>query len=95
MHARYVFIVTILLTIAGTGMTAGHGQSSNNTIHQPTAPAAQQACDYVSLYNKTIDSVVAVQRGGGEGSGFVYRTFESNNTRALSSLAPPRQAFGC
>jgi len=41
----------------------------------------QQAnCNYASLYDQTIDSVVGVGTAAGQGSGFVYQAFENNAT---------------
>jgi S1-C subfamily serine protease len=48
---------------AGVGQQGGPGQAGSSG-----------SCDYTSVYDRTIDSVVAVQANGGLGSGFVYRT---------------------
>lgn len=44
-----------------------------------TAANGSDACDYDSLYEQTIDSVVAVRTDSGQGSGFVYRTDEDDS----------------
>ena len=43
-------------------------------------PAQTATCDYASLYNRTIDSVVGVRTNAGQGSGFVYQVSETNGT---------------
>jgi len=51
---------------------------------QSDEPAAQQRaggyCNYTALFDRTIDSVVSVQRVTGQGSGFVYQTEGNGST---------------
>lgn len=47
----------------------------------PEQTSPQRAtCYYASLYDRTIDSVVAVRANGGLGSGFVYQAATGNDT---------------
>lgn len=56
-----------------------------------SVPAAQQqassACNYSELYDESIDSVVSVRRGGGQGSGFVYQVGQNNSTSYIVTNA--------
>jgi S1-C subfamily serine protease len=64
---------TTATTADGTTVTAGPGASG--AAAQGSTGAG--VCDYQSLYDETIDSVVAVRTATGQGSGFVYRTNDS------------------
>lgn len=65
--------VLLVVVVASTGAVSA-------TATERPAATQQASCDYVSLYNETIDSVVSVQSPIGEGSGFVYRASDSNNS---------------
>ena len=90
MRSEYFVVgVVVLLVTAGFGVV---GTAS------PLSPAAEDTtrtnstlqstdCNYVALYNQTIDSVVGVATTSGQGSGFVYQTFESNNTSYIVTNA--------
>lgn len=89
-----VVAVVALVVLAGCAGLFGSSTSAatdngNRTqlTEDPNAPqrstrnvAARGTCNYVSLYNKTIDSVVAVRTNGGLGSGFVYKTMAGNDS---------------
>lgn len=73
-----VLLVTVL-AIPASVATADR----QHVTPPPTQQIAGQAgptCDYAGLFDETIGSVVLVSRSGGEGSGFVYETFEGNAT---------------
>ncbi len=81
-----VVVAVVLVTVGGfvapaLGATAGPVGGTGGGSTGATAQVAQQqasgACNYTQLYDRTIDSVVSVQRGGGQGSGFVYGANES------------------
>lgn len=82
METRSGFLVTVvtvsLLAVGGFVTPAVAAPSTSG------APAAQQqgagACNYTQLYDDSIGSIVAVQRSGGQGSGFVYDTSQNNST---------------
>lgn len=87
-----VAVVALLFLSGCAGLfgTNAPATTENGTNTQPTgdtnapqqstqAVAAQGAsCNYASLYNRTIGSVVTVRANGGLGSGFVYETAEGN-----------------
>lgn len=90
-----IVAVVALLFLSGCsgpfGGTTTPAATENGTGTEPTgdANAPQQStqelaqgasCNYVSLYNQTIDSVVAIKANGGLGSGFVYKTVEGNDS---------------
>ena len=100
--SRFVVAVVLLLVTAGTGVTGAvtPAASSGSTAalgatHEPggtaavgtNGPAQTAACNYVSLYDQTIDSVVGIGTNVGQGSGFVYRTFQGNGTSYIVTNA--------
>ncbi|GAB3679970.1 trypsin-like peptidase domain-containing protein [Salinarchaeum chitinilyticum] len=48
---------------------------------------ADGACNYTELYDETIDAVVTVQRGGGQGSGFVTQIGANDSTQYVVTNA--------
>jgi S1-C subfamily serine protease len=72
----------VLLLSVGSGAAGAAAPSTATTADVAQAGSAQQAgsCDYVSLYDRTIDSVVGVRTDAGAGSGFVYRAVANNAT---------------
>ena len=95
MRGNYLVLGVVLLVVAaGVGVVATASplapDDANTAKTDSTAQTAgtaqtdgtvqQAGCDYVSLYNQTIDSVVGVATTSGQGSGFVYQTFENNAT---------------
>ncbi|WP_458208206.1 S1C family serine protease [Haladaptatus sp. NG-SE-30] len=72
------FVVVVVMLVPGAGISSGI------VWEDGVAHAQEQTCDYTSLYDRTIDSVVAVRvetpRGVGQGSGFVYDADGSNDS---------------
>ncbi|MFD1587545.1 S1C family serine protease [Halorientalis brevis] len=64
-----LLVVVVASTGVGTGVATGR-----------QATPQQAGCDYVSLYDETIDSVVSIQTPIGQGSGFVYRKGDVNDS---------------
>jgi len=58
---------------------SGDGPNAGDDLGRPSA------CDYAALYNETAGSVVAVQTGSGQGSGFVYRAFDNETGYAVTN----------
>lgn len=93
-HHLLVCACTLLLAVAPAVATATvappqQPASQQGPAHQsvPQQPAPQQTtsqespvCDYASLYDQTIESVVAVRTDAGLGSGFVYDVGADNAT---------------
>lgn len=52
---------------------------------EPATSQALQHCNYAQLYNETIDSVVLVQIGGGQGSGFVYDVADDGSAYVVTN----------
>ncbi|EFW93882.1 serine proteinase [Haladaptatus paucihalophilus DX253] len=77
-----VSVAAVLLVTASWGVVPSWGTvASNGTVRaQGTQGAEQSTCDFSSLYDRSIDSVVSVgvetPRSEGEGSGFVYELTE-------------------
>jgi len=63
---------------SGTG-TNESVTTADETANGTTGGQSPGDCNYADLYDRTIDSVVSVQTGGGIGSGFVYQT-DDNGT---------------
>jgi len=72
-----VGIATVVLLVASAAgvLSVGGFQSG-----APTSQAQPAACDYESLYDETVESVVLVDRGAGQGTGFVMNRSRSNDT---------------
>lgn len=85
MRSAYVLVITVLVVIAGAGITPIQGQTASETGNQPTASPSQSGCNYTALYNDTIDSTVSVQRAGGQGSGFVYNVSENGTSYIVTN----------
>lgn len=93
---QFVVGLVLLLLTVGTGATgavvpsaphvspaaheAGHSTPAGVLASGTNGPAQTSTCDYASLYDGTIDSVVGIRTDVGQGSGFVYRTFQGNGT---------------
>ena len=90
-----VVAVVALVLLSGCSALSGNTTSTttdngNGTEPTGTVTATQQStqgsatqgtsCNYASLYNQTIDSVVAVKTNSGLGSGFVYETMSENSS---------------
>ncbi len=70
---RRIFGVILLVVVASTSLGTGTATGQQITPQQA-------GCDYVSLYDETIDSVVSIQTPIGQGSGFVYRASDENDS---------------
>lgn len=89
-----IAVVALLLLSGCSGLfgTPTPAATDNGTGTRPTddANAPQQStqeltargasCNYDSLYDRTVGSVVAVRTNGGLGSGFVYETIAGNDS---------------
>ena len=92
-RANYVVIgITMLVLTAGVGVTGVAASPSPSGESVPGESAAQSdrlrqnaTCDYTSLYNETIDSVVAVRTNSGQGSGFAYQTSENGTSYIVTN----------
>jgi|GEM_PF-573691 len=62
---------------SGTATNENGSGTNDSTNETTTAAQSPDGCDYAALYDRTIDSVVSVQTGGGIGSGFVYQADEN------------------
>ena len=84
-----IVVVTILVITAGVGVTAVTASPATAGVNDASPTQSQQTttCDYTSLYNQTIDSVVAVRTNSGQGSGFVYQIPEDNGTSLIVTNA--------
>ncbi|MDG5776735.1 trypsin-like peptidase domain-containing protein [Haloarculaceae archaeon H-GB2-1] len=74
-------VVTLLLVTTGVAMT-GVGASlpaDPSDAARTNQVDAGAACGYASLYDRTIDSVVAIRTGDGLGSGFAYRVADDGS----------------
>lgn len=60
------------------------GPTTSPPTPQPATPRTT-ACDYASLYDRTIGSVVAVRTDAGLGSGFVYRTLGNGSRHVVTN----------
>ncbi|GAA0666530.1 S1C family serine protease [Natronoarchaeum mannanilyticum] len=58
---------------SGTATNENGSGTNDGPNGTTTATRSPGVCDYAGLYDRTIDSVVAIQTGTGIGSGFVYR----------------------
>lgn len=69
--------------VAGLAVGGDAGQTDRVDQRAGEEPALQgqaqdqRGCNYVSLYNETIPSIVQIQLAEGLGSGFVYETSEN------------------
>jgi S1-C subfamily serine protease len=82
MSGNYAVVGVVFLLVAGFGVVGATSPLSagEDDVSQTDSTVQANNCDYVSLYNQTIDSVVGVATTSGQGSGFVYQTSESNAT---------------
>lgn len=83
MQKSYLVVgVSLLLLTAGIGATGVLATPSldGSDVAQTSNSSQAASCDYAALYDRTIDSVVAIRTNGGLGSGFVYQTAQGNNT---------------
>ena len=79
--AWIVAAVAIVAVVAMSAGAVGVGRpSASGPAGDRVAGQIGTTCDYAAVYGETIDSVVLVSRGGGQGSGFVYRTDGGNAT---------------
>jgi len=65
-----IVLVTVSLLVASTGGALALGPPNGDLGTQ--SAEQEQSCDYESLFDQTIGSVVSVQTNAGQGSGFVY-----------------------
>jgi S1-C subfamily serine protease len=79
-----VVLVAVLLVVSVGGVAAVADGSVG--VGSPTN-AQQGDCDYASLYDRTIDAVVSIRTGVGQGSGFVYRAGAASPSAADGGLA--------
>ncbi|GAA0224686.1 S1C family serine protease [Haladaptatus pallidirubidus] len=82
----FVLLVAVVVVTSSGGFAeigSAQPQTAQNQQGQHVQNQQAQSCQYPALYDRTIDSVVAVRvetaRGVGEGSGFVYRLFDSDS----------------
>jgi S1-C subfamily serine protease len=79
-----VFVVALLIgsvapiALGVPGLTSQAGGDASNI---------QDSCNYQQLYNETIDSVVAVTRGQGGGTGFVIETAQNGSANLVVTNA--------
>ncbi|MFC7142582.1 S1C family serine protease [Halosimplex aquaticum] len=74
-------VLTALLTVTSVGGAMALGAPAGDIAPQSDQPQAaqqqaaqqQSSCDYQSLFDQSIGSVVSVQTASGQGSGFVYQ----------------------
>lgn len=89
MHRKYIAIgFTVLMLVGSAGgvlaLAPGQGDAS------PASDQQSASCDYEQLFDRTVDSVVSVQTGGGQGSGFVV----SVGTRMDANLTVANETDG-
>lgn len=89
MPSRQWLLGAIVLTVVAAPVTGSVVTSTaDGTGPAQTAQTNESAtCDYSSLYDRTVDSVVAVKTDTGQGSGFVYRTGENNSSSYIVTNA--------
>lgn len=74
--------VVLALVAVGAGFVGVGSQGAGSTQLQQADPAD---CNYESLYDSTIESVVSIRTDGGLGSGFVYRTSDGNRSLVVTN----------
>ncbi|WP_256401602.1 S1C family serine protease [Haloarchaeobius litoreus] len=79
-------IVLILVVAPATGFVLA-STPDDTGFAQTDQPNGSAACDYSTLYDQAIDSVVAVRTDTGQGSGFVYQAAENNSTSYIVTNA--------
>jgi len=69
-----VLVVGTVAAVTGGVVTAEPSTGAPTSLQPAPNQAGQQVtgCDYATLYNRTVDSLVLVQAGAAQGSGFVY-----------------------
>jgi len=81
--APFVVLTTGVPAVTAADAT-GESPSDVPSAAQSDGQVAQQraggACNYTELFDRTIDSVVSVQRETGQGSGFLYRVEGNGST---------------
>lgn len=82
MSSRHWLLGAVVLIVVVAPATGGVLASTAETtgIAQTNQTNESATCDYKSLYDRTIDSVVAVRTDTGQGSGFAYQAGENNST---------------
>jgi S1-C subfamily serine protease len=90
-----VIALAAVLVVAGTGVpgaASAGGTGQADSIAQADDGGDEQddgsgaaACNYVDLYNQTIDSVVAIRTGSGLGSGFAYQIDDNDSNGSNTS----------
>jgi|AntRauTorckE6833_2_1112554.scaffolds.fasta_scaffold00713_12 S1-C subfamily serine protease len=82
-------VVTIAPSVAsGTLDTGGGGAdaaAASNTAADASALQPNGTCEYTTLYNETIGSVVLVQANEGQGSGFVYERADDGTSYVVTN----------
>ncbi|WP_459191343.1 S1C family serine protease [Halosimplex sp. J119] len=81
-------VLTALLTVTSAGAVMALGAPTGDLAAQsnPGQAAQQQSgCDYESLFDETIGSVVSVRTGSGQGSGFVYQVGDGGGANATAT----------
>jgi S1-C subfamily serine protease len=85
-------VVLLVIVAPGTGAvfasTADGTELAQTTQKIQTNGSAANdsvACDYRSLYDETIDSVVSVRTDSGQGTGFVYETGEASSSYIVTN----------
>lgn len=78
-------VLIVVVAPATGGVLASPADSTG--IAQTEQAEGSAECNYSSLYNQTIDSVVAIRTDSGQGSGFVYRTGEKDSASYIVTNA--------
>jgi len=85
---HWVLGVIVLFVVVAPSSGAVLASTSNGTgIAQSNHTQESAACDYRSLYDQMIDSVVAVKTDSGQGSGFVYQTSQNDSASYIVTNA--------
>jgi S1-C subfamily serine protease len=71
-HRSAILVLTTV--VVGLAVVAAPVAGAVPANAGPAQQSGQFGCDYASLYDQTIDSVVSVQTTAGLGSGFLYET---------------------
>jgi len=84
-----VAIVGLAGCSAQDGDTEPDGEADGTDTVTPTDAGTttngSSGCNYSRLYDRTIDSVVAVMTDTGQGSGFVYRTGDDDSSHIVTN----------
>jgi len=79
---RPIAIALVAVVALSGAAVPALGSTAQQTAQQQASPGS---CDYVSLYDETIDSVVSIQTDAGIGSGYVYETGENGSAIVVTN----------